>query len=127
MQNTITPITAEELRHKLRRREPCILLDILDENSYRSIHLPGALHIDVHREIAFIAEVERRVPNKHEEIVVYGTNALGALSGKAANLLASAGYKKIRNFFGGVEAWAEAHLPLEGERVEEIKRKLLAP
>jgi rhodanese-related sulfurtransferase len=61
-------ITLEELRRKLDRGDPVVLVEILPPPRYREGHLPGAIYIPPSqvRELA-----PKRLPDKSAEIVLY--------------------------------------------------------
>ena len=61
-------ITREELKAKLDRHEPLVLLEALPEEYYRRSHLPGARSMphDRVRELA-----PKLAPDKNAEIVTY--------------------------------------------------------
>ena len=61
-------ISLNELRDKLDRGDPIVLVEILPPPRYREGHLPGAIYIPPIqvRELA-----PKRLPDKSAEIVVY--------------------------------------------------------
>jgi sulfur-carrier protein adenylyltransferase/sulfurtransferase len=61
-------ITLEELRRKLARGDPIVLVEILPPPRYREGHLPGAIYIPP-RQVHELAP--RRLPDKSAEIVLY--------------------------------------------------------
>jgi len=63
-----TAITRDELRAKLDRRDDFYLFEVLPEPYYRKHHLPSARHLPPDD---IVGVVERTVPSKSAEIVVY--------------------------------------------------------
>ena len=61
-------ISREELRLKIEAGDKFFLFEVLPEPYYRKNHLPGALHLPPN-EVA--ATVERLVPDKNADVVVY--------------------------------------------------------
>ena len=61
-------ITREELRLKIERGDEFVLFEVLPEPYFRKHHLPGAMHLPPN-DVA--ATVERVVPDKTDEIVLY--------------------------------------------------------
>ena len=61
-------ISREELKQKMDRHDPFVLVEALAEESYRDWHLPGAINVpyDKVRELAL-----GRLPDKNADIVVY--------------------------------------------------------
>ena len=61
-------ISREELKQKMDRQDPFVLVEALAEESYRDWHLPGAINVpyDKVRELAL-----GRLPDKNADIVVY--------------------------------------------------------
>jgi len=117
-------INREELKKKMDAHEDYVLIDTLGEESYKNIHLPGALMIDAHKE-DFIQRVLETVPDKSKEVIVYCASFSCQLSPKAARMLADAGYTEVFDFKGGLKDWAKAGYPFEGEKVEETKERLM--
>jgi rhodanese-related sulfurtransferase len=61
-------ISRAELRAKIDRRDQFFLFEVLPEPYYRKHHLPGATHLPPND---IVGTVERAVPNKGAEIVLY--------------------------------------------------------
>ena len=61
-------IARAELREKIDRGDTFHLFEVLPEPYYRKNHLPGAVHLPPN-DVA--ATVERLVPGKNSEIVLY--------------------------------------------------------
>jgi len=61
-------ISREELRLKIERGDTFFLFEVLPEPYYRKYHLPGALHLPPND---VTATVERLVPDKNDDVVLY--------------------------------------------------------
>ena len=61
-------IPRDELRVRIERGDEFHLFEVLPEPYFRKHHLPGARHLPPND---IIGTVERQVPNRNAEIVVY--------------------------------------------------------
>ena len=103
-------IAREELKAKLDRGHPVILVEALPEKYYRHAHLPGAINIP-HDQVDALAP--RLLPDKTAEIVVYCANGPCRNSGIAAGRLAELGYGNVRDYHEGKADWIAAGFPVE--------------
>jgi len=64
-------ISTEDLRARLERKDPIILVETLAPERYREAHLPGALNIppDQIKQLA-----PKLLPNKSAEVITYCSN-----------------------------------------------------
>lgn len=132
-------IEAQELHRLLDSGNPVVLLDVRwalgdpdGHAHYVAGHLPGAVFVDLERELSgapstgagrhplpaardFAAAAQRWGINPDSEVVIYdGTRALSAA--RAWWLLRHAGLSKVRVLNGGLDAWTRAGYPLaQGE------------
>lgn len=92
-------ITPQELKARLDRKEPLVLLDVRQDWERELCRLPGATHIS-------IEEIEFRTAelNPEEEIVVFCHQ--GIRSAVVAEYLRRLGFTKAVNLAGGLDAWA---------------------
>ena len=61
-------ITRDELKRKIDRKEPVVIVEAQSPMMYDDAHLPGAVNLPPGR----VAELAPRLlPDKHAEIVVY--------------------------------------------------------
>jgi len=61
-------ISRDELRARIERRDVFFLFEVLPEPYFRKHHLPGARHVPPND---IVGTVERQVPEKSADIVVY--------------------------------------------------------
>ena len=61
--------------------------------------------------------LERRIPDRDTEVVVYCANPDCESSVEVAERLVELGYTRVSHYAGGKQDWREAGLPLEGGRV----------
>lgn len=105
-------VTAYELAQMLAGPSPVRLVDILPEESFERVHLPGAESIPYpHLE----SRAEERL-GRGEKIVVYGANVDCWAGRQAARRLERLGYADIYGFEGGIAAWSRAGYELVCDR-----------
>ncbi len=92
-------ITPRELRDRLERGEPLLVIDVREEYEWSVAHLAGAEHIPMGR----LREEVGRLP-RDREIVVYCRS--GGRSANAAAMLRNGGLARVRNLTGGLAAWS---------------------
>lgn len=92
-------ITPQELKARLDRGEPLILLDVRQDWETKLCRLDGAIHIP-------IEELEYRTEelNPEDEIVVVCHQ--GIRSAAVSEYLRQLGFGKVRNLAGGLDLWA---------------------
>lgn len=93
-------ITPQELKGRLDRKDPLVLLDVRQGWELRLCRLPGATHIPI-EEIEFRTEEM----NPEDEIVVFCHQ--GIRSAAVAEYLRRLGFMKAVNLAGGLDAWAQ--------------------
>jgi rhodanese-related sulfurtransferase len=86
------------------------LLDVRTAGEFESGHIKGALQADWTNKTQF---QERVVALDHSK-TVYVYCLSGGRSGAAMEWMLSNGFTKVVNMKGGVNAWGQANLPLEG-------------
>lgn len=93
-------ITPAELNQRLGRGDKIFILDVREPNEYQICRLQGSHLIP-------LGEVPKRVAelNSADEIVVHCK--MGGRSAKAIDFLRQAGFKKLKNLKGGIDAWAQ--------------------
>jgi rhodanese-related sulfurtransferase len=110
----LADIDCETLRQRIASGEALVLVDALPAIAYAGAHLPGATNIPPARVDELAA---RRIPDEDTEVVVYCANPDCESSIEVAQRLIELGYRNVRHFSGGKQAWRDAGLPLEGGRV----------
>jgi adenylyltransferase/sulfurtransferase len=101
-------ITVHELKERLDLNPNLLLLDVREPHELQISAIKGAKNIP-------LGEVAQRMSelDSAEEMVVFCKR--GSRSARAIEILSSAGFKKMKNLKGGINAWAEevdASLPL---------------
>lgn len=93
-------ISAQDLKERLEREPNLILLDVREPHELEIAAIQGAKNIP-------LGEVAQRMTelDSAEEMVVFCKR--GSRSARAIEILSSAGFKKMKNLKGGINAWAE--------------------
>jgi len=92
-------ITAPELSERVKKNH-LKLLDVREPHELEISALPDAVNIPLGQLAARLSELDSA-----EEMVVFCK--AGTRSARALELLASAGFKKVKNLKGGINAWAQ--------------------
>jgi adenylyltransferase/sulfurtransferase len=92
----VTPIA---LKERLGQGNGLVLLDVREPHELEISKLPGARLIPLGQLASRLSELDSA-----EEMVVFCKG--GTRSARALELLVSAGFKKVKNLKGGINAWA---------------------
>ena len=109
-------ISRNELKEKIERGDDLALVDALSRQHYERSHLPGAINLPYE----FVDDAEQKLPDKDAEIVVYCMNVNCAASGEEVRELKEMGYKNVRHYAEGKQAWIQAGLPVESKRKSRL-------
>ncbi len=93
-------IEAEELAERISNGESIKLIDVREPHELRISALPGATLIPLGLLAAEMHELDSA-----QEIVLFCKS--GSRSARALELLAGAGFRKLKNLHGGINAWAQ--------------------
>jgi adenylyltransferase/sulfurtransferase len=96
----MTDISAQDLKTRLDRRDPLVLLDVREDWETALCRLENATHIP-------IEEIEFRTSelDPADQIIVYCHH--GVRSAAVANFLRQQGFKAV-NLAGGLDEWARS-------------------
>ena len=92
------------------------IVDVRQPEQFRRAHIPGAVNIplpQISRDHELLAGARR--------IVFYSTTGTDFLSRAAAKKAMRQRQRGAVEFRGGLEAWVEAGLPLDGEEAQQIE------
>ena len=103
-------IGCEELKRKIDLGEEFVLVNALDEDKFRAMHIPGSVNICREEDI-------KRCLSLEDVIVVYCADESCDRSIVLYRQLEGYGYHNVFRFAGGLRAWATAGYELEGEMV----------
>ncbi len=101
-------ITALQLADRLHRGEKIRLVDVREPHELAISHIDGAQNMPLGMLAAHLGELDSA-----QEIVLFCKS--GTRSARALELLLSAGFRKVKNLQGGINAWArevDRSLPL---------------
>jgi rhodanese-related sulfurtransferase len=105
----VRAIGIEHLKRMMEGGEHFTLLDVRSRGDYDKEHIKGAESLP-------LDEIENRaqaVLKPEQDIIVYCDSFVCSASTSAAKLLARAGFKKVRDYKGGLREWKQAGLPTE--------------
>ncbi len=100
------PMGAVELVERIRADSAPLVLDVRTRREYAAGHIPGAVNIP-HDELP--GRLDELDGDKSLEVVVYCQTGQRAVI--AEDVLARAGYTKVRNLEGHMRAWRRARYP----------------
>ena len=103
-------ISRNELKAKIDRADPFVLVETLSPAHFQHAHLPGAINIPPERVTELAPQL---LHGKQTEVVLYCANVNCHASENAAAELATLGYENVRYYPGGKHDWVTAGLPLE--------------
>ena len=112
--STITTITREDLAARLATTDSPLVFDVLPAEEFLSGHLPGARNACVF-DMTFLEDVEKIVPGRAADLVVYGAGPHDLASRTAAEKLVAAGYTRVTDYRGGLEDWRASGAVVESQ------------
>jgi adenylyltransferase/sulfurtransferase len=92
-------ISATELAERLKQGNPIRLVDVREPHEQDISHIDGAELFPLGQLAGRLSELDSA-----EEMVVFCK--MGSRSARALDLLVSAGFRKVKNLKGGINAWA---------------------
>mgnify|MGYP002777008862 CR=1 FL=1 len=101
--------TAHELKSRLNNGEPALtIIDARDSETYRHGRIQGAINVPVEN----LLKTAESSLEYNRDIYIYG--ASDAESAEVANMLRQAGFTRVAELQGGVEAFKEIGGSLDG-------------
>lgn len=98
MSNAIPQLTAKELKRRIDAGEPMYILDVRESWEHKVAQIGGKL-IPMNEIPQRLAEIDRE-----REIIVHCHH--GVRSQRVAEFLQQAGYPRVVNLAGGIDAWS---------------------
>jgi sulfur-carrier protein adenylyltransferase/sulfurtransferase len=93
-------ITAKELSQRIAAGEDVVLIDVREPHEWNAGHIEGATHIPMNQVAQRLADI----PQDREVVMICRS---GARSGHVQqHLLQNAGYTRVKNLAGGMQAWS---------------------
>jgi rhodanese-related sulfurtransferase len=105
----VREISAADARKQAEAGD-AVLIDVREESDWREGHAHGAKHLS--RGVIEL-EIEEQIPDVTKPIICYCGG--GSRSALVAESLQKMGYENVRSLSGGLRAWKEAGLPVEGK------------
>ena len=96
----VPTISPTELRARLDRKEKFVLVDVREPFEYEICSIPGSKLIPLGELPARLSELDSA-----DDIVLHCK--VGGRSAKALKVLQEAGFRKLSNLRGGIDAWAD--------------------
>lgn len=103
----IQELTIDQVKAKLDKKEPFVLVDVREESEFAKDHLPGAVHLG---KGIIERDIEGRIPDTGAEIVLYCGG--GFRSALTADNLQKMGYSNVFSMDGGIRDWRGKGYPL---------------
>jgi polyisoprenoid-binding protein YceI/rhodanese-related sulfurtransferase len=107
-------IARGELITRLAMKDAPVVVDVLPEEEFNTVHLPGAKNACVYN-VTFLDDVKKLVADRGKGIVVYGSSSRNRASATAAEKLIAAGYSAVVDYREGLEDWRAAGQVVEGD------------
>jgi rhodanese-related sulfurtransferase len=102
--------TPEEVRRRQERGDRFRFVDVREDAEWARGHAEGATHLG---KGVIERDVERRIPDKGEEVILYCGG--GFRSALAADALQKMGYTNVVSMDGGWKRWKELGYPTSTE------------
>jgi adenylyltransferase/sulfurtransferase len=96
---TVPEIQPQELKRRLDRGDDLFILDVREPHEYQICNLGGHL--------IPLGDLPKRVHELDSSREIVAHCKMGGRSAKAVDFLRQAGFKKVLNLAGGINAWAE--------------------
>jgi rhodanese-related sulfurtransferase len=113
----IDRVERKELKWRMDRAEPCVILEVLPEEEYRRGHLPGALSVPLDRVADLVPTL---VTDRDMEVIVYSAHSECNDGKRAARELEALGYTNVRSYDAGKRDWVDHGMPLENETAPAV-------
>jgi rhodanese-related sulfurtransferase len=106
----IQETTTDVVKARLDRGDKFYLVDVREDDEWKSGRAKGAIHIG---KGVIERDIEAKIPDKNAEIVLYCGG--GFRSALAADCLKKMGYTHVISMDGGIRAWRENQYPMEND------------
>ena len=97
---TTDEMTPRELKERLDRGEPIVIVDVREPQEYQINRIAGSRLIP-------LGELPQRYEELDQNAAIVCQCKSGARSAKATGFLRSIGFKNVRNLAGGIQAWID--------------------
>lgn len=109
-------VSAQELKSRLQWGEPGLtIIDVRDRGSFNECHIMGAMPMPMDT----LVDRSQNQLERDRDIYIYGSDDNQAA--QAANALRQAGFRRVAEIKGGLNAWTEIAAPMEGPATKHDK------
>ena len=108
----MTNLTTEQLKQMRESGQDFALVNVLSSEDFRQGHIPASENVPLHAD-DFLERMEQIAGGKDKPVVVYCASDACDASPQAAQKLEEAGFTKVYDYTGGMEAWRSADQPIE--------------
>jgi rhodanese-related sulfurtransferase len=108
-QENYKALSPRELKLWIDKEKSFYLIDVLPNDHFDKIHLPGAINAPVFQ-VIFMDQIRAITEDKAVPMVVYGSSERSMDAITAAEKLLEAGYRHVHVLKGGIEAWREGRV-----------------
>ncbi len=113
----VTKMTAQELDQHRQQGRALTLIHVLPREVFEARRIPGSVNACVY-EVTFPEQIAAVAPRQDAPVLVYGAGEALLDAPMAAEKLTRMGYQDVAMLVGGMDAWRDAGLPLEGTRAD---------
>jgi rhodanese-related sulfurtransferase len=106
----VNELTIEQSRERLAKNPGAVLMDVREDDEWRTQHAAGAVHLG---KGVLERDLENLIPDPDTEIIMYcGGGYRSVLTAEVAQKM---GYRKVYSLTGGYKALIRADWPMKGE------------
>ncbi len=105
-------IDTKRFKEIQQQEDDLAVVNVLPIEQFRHRHIPGSDNVPLAAP-DFVEQVASVAGGPDEPVVVYCTNEDCDASKQAANRLEQAGFRRVYDYTGGVDAWQAAGFPLQ--------------
>ncbi|HVE12418.1 MAG TPA: rhodanese-like domain-containing protein [Elusimicrobiota bacterium] len=105
----VRELTIAQLRERLARKEPVVLVDVREDHEWEKGRIPGARHLG---RGVLERDIEKLYPDRGAELILYCGG--GFRSALAAESIQKMGYRNVLSLAGGFRGWRESGAAVEG-------------
>jgi rhodanese-related sulfurtransferase len=106
-------VSREQLIDRIQHERGLTVIEVLQPESYRQLHLPGAINVPMDEN--FDLHIRLAVPDKHHPVVLYCRDRTCKASPAVARHMEELGYESVLEYEGGKADWKQAGLPVESD------------
>jgi rhodanese-related sulfurtransferase len=104
----IKTIDVHELKNKMEQNPQLCLIDVREQEEWKSVRIPNAIHIP---KDSISANIEAYMADKNNPIYLHCKGGVRSLY--AAQCLMDLGYQEVYSVDGGIMEWAMFGYPIE--------------